>query len=131
MKSSRTGSEPENAEQKWNYHRPEMDRKRMMKPEDVVMENKLKQSTTICPSLLKNITFTLIGHFFLTDTFIYIFRGERKMLYGSSNPDLDLKVNQGHGLGRPPWYRSIPDGTNIYFVLKTRLTRTYDKSIME
>ena len=58
-----TGSGPENAEQKWNHHRPEMDRKRMIKPEDVVMENRLQQSTTICPSLLKNITLTLIGHF--------------------------------------------------------------------
>ena len=41
------------------------------------------------------------------------------MLYGSLNPGLDLKVNQGHGLGtHPPWYRSKPDGTNIYHVFK-------------
>jgi len=59
-----TGSGPENAERKWNHHRPEMDRKRMIKLEDVVMENRSQQSTTICPSLLKNITLTLIGHLF-------------------------------------------------------------------
>jgi len=53
------------------------------------------------------------------------------MLCGSLNPGLDLKVNQGHGLGTPPWYRSIPDGTNIYYVFKIRLNRTYDKSLME
>ena len=57
-----------------------------------------------------------------------IFRGERKMLCGSFNPGLDLKVSRGHGLGTPPWYRSIPDGTNIYYVFKTGLNRTYDKT---
>ena len=53
------------------------------------------------------------------------------VLCGSLNPGLDLKVSRGHGLGTPPWYRSIPDGTNIYQAFKTRLNRTYDKSLME
>ena len=53
------------------------------------------------------------------------------VLCGSFNPGLDLKVSRGHGLGTPPWYRSIPDGTNIYYVFKTGLDRTYDKSLME
>ena len=50
------------------------------------------------------------------------------LLCGSLNPGLDLKVSRGHGLGTPPWYRSIPDGTNIYYVFKTGLNRTHDKS---
>ena len=53
------------------------------------------------------------------------------MLFGSLNPDLDFKLSRGHGLGTPPWYRSEPDGTNIYYVFKTGLNRTYDKSLME
>ena len=68
---------------------------------------------------------------FFTVTLFRIFRGERKMLCGSLNPGLDLKVSRGHGLGTPPWYRSEPDGTNIYYVFKTGLNRTYDKSLME
>ena len=45
-------------------------------------------------------------------------------------------TKQGHGLGRPYWYRSIFDGqyqTNIYQVFKTQLIRAQrcDKSLME
>ena len=36
---------------------------------------------------------------FFTVTLFTIFRGGRKMLCGSLNPGLDLKVNQGRGLG--------------------------------
>ena len=53
------------------------------------------------------------------------------MLFGSLNPDLDFKLSRGHGLGTPPLYRSIPDGTNIYYVLKTGLNRTYEKSLLK
>lgn len=53
------------------------------------------------------------------------------MLCGSLNPGLDLKVNQGHGLGTPPGtgrYQTEQIFTNVF---KTGLNRIYDKSLME
>ena len=76
-----TGSGPENAEQKWNHHRPEMERKRMIKPEDVDMENRLQLSTTICNPLLKKHNLDLDRSLFLTVTFYLQSFEERERCY--------------------------------------------------